>query len=269
MAPDGWAQLTLALYALAAAAIIIAQAARSPSGWVVWTLYAVERLYLGLFFRWRANRRCPFPAEGPALIVANHRSPVDPLFLWMNIHLGPEGERPVRPIGFLMAREYYEIKALGWLFRAVQSIPVERSGKDVAPAREALRALKEGRLIGIFPEGRLNTGPGLLEADTGIAWMALRAQVPVYPVFIQNAPQRESMAACFYTPAKVRVIYGDPVDLSAYYDRKKTQALLKEVTDLLMTRLAELGGLTYEHANRSADEQSDPATVRMRERTGA
>jgi 1-acyl-sn-glycerol-3-phosphate acyltransferase len=264
---EGVAILALALYALILVCVLAFQALRYPSGWVVWVLYVTERLYLGLFYRWRCNRRCPFPDHGPALIVANHRSPVDPLFLWMNHHLGEEGERAVRPISFLMAREYYEVKGLGWLFRALKSIPVDRSGQDVGPAREGLRVLKEGGWLGVFPEGRLNTGEGLLEGDTGIAWLALRAKAPVYPAFIENAPRGRSMVTAFCTPSKVRVIYGDPVDLSAYYERKKTQALLKEVTDLLMIRLAELGGIEYEHA--AARVTGKSATVPLRERTGS
>jgi hypothetical protein len=53
------------------------------------------------------------------------------------------------------------------------------------------------------------------------------------------------MVAPFYTRCRVRVTYGDPIDLSAYYDRKRTRTLLRDVTDLLMRRLAELGGVAY------------------------
>ena len=53
------------------------------------------------------------------------------------------------------------------------------------------------------------------------------------------------MVAPFYTRCRVRVTYGDPINLSAYYDRKRTRTLLREVTDLLMRRLAELGGVAY------------------------
>ena len=266
MGPDRWGQLALDLYALVAVALISRQAVTFPAGRVVWLLYVALRMYVGLFFRWRSNRRCPFP-DGPALIIANHRSPVDPLFLWMNHHFGPDGEREVRPISFLMAREYYEVKGLGWLFQAVKSIPVDRAGQDMASAREALRTLKEGGWVGVFPEGRINTGPGLLEADTGVAWLALRAEAPVYPVFISNAPKGKGMVEPFHTPAKVRVIYGEPVDLSPYYGQKKTQRLLKDVTDLLMMRLAELGGISYEHAK--GKRGGEATTVPIRERTGA
>jgi 1-acyl-sn-glycerol-3-phosphate acyltransferase len=117
----------------------------------------------------------------------------------------------------------------------------------MGPAREALKHLKEGKLVGVFPEGRLNTGTDLLPANPGIAWLALRSQVPVYPAFIHNAPQGKDIGAPFYTPARVRVQFGPPIDLSEFHDAKKTQELLNQVTQLIMTRLAHLGGVEYPH----------------------
>lgn len=242
------AQLILAGYALIAAALVWREAGRCERGRKLWLLYALERLYCGLMFRFRANRRCPFPVEEPALIVANHRSPVDPLFLWMNHHLASDGDR-IRTISFFMAREYYDVPSMRWLYRLLRCIPVDRDGRDVAPVREAIRRLQAGELFAIFPEGRLNTGEGLLPAGTGVAFLALVARVPVFPVFIHNAPQGTNMVNSFYTRNRVRVSYGDPVDLSEYYGRRKSDELLREVTDLLMHRVAELGGLTVQSSS--------------------
>lgn len=239
MNPEFAAQLVLAGYALVALAAIVIQAARCQDGWVVWLLSVVGRLICSNLLHVRANRRCPFPQHGPALIIANHRSPTDPLVLWINHRLSGS-EWNIRPIGFLMAREYYEARSIHWLSRAMQSIPVDRQGADMAPARAALRRLQEGRLVGIFPEGRINTGEGLLPANPGVAWLALRAEVPVFPVYIHGAPQRGTMTQSFVTPARVRVYYGDPIDLSAYQNRRKTQELLQEVVDYLMSHIADL-----------------------------
>ncbi len=75
----------------------------------------------------------------------------------MNNHLGARPRR-CRVIGFLMAREYYEIPGLTWIGRAMQCIAVNREGKDMRPAREALERLRRGDLIGVFPEGGINEG---------------------------------------------------------------------------------------------------------------
>src|SRR6185437_1256016 len=129
-----------------------------------------------------------------------------------------------------------------WVCEHMQSIPVDRHGRDMKPAHAALERLKQGHLLGVFPEGKINAGEGVLEGDPGIAWLALRAKVPVYPVYIHNSPRPITMLQPFYTPARVRVKYGQAIDLSAYYGQPKTQKVLIEVTDLLMRRLAELGG---------------------------
>jgi 1-acyl-sn-glycerol-3-phosphate acyltransferase len=245
MTPDSLAILVLLAYLAAGLGIAAWQFRRSGLGFSTWFLWVVERLYVPLMFHWRVNRRCPFPAKGGGLILANHRSPVDPLLIWMNNHLG-ERNHPCRVIGFLMAREYYEIPGLTWVGRSMQCIAVEREGKDMRPAREALERLKKGDLIGVFPEGGINDQSALREGDTGIAWLALHAQVPVFPVFLRNSPSGfVDMVAPFYTRCRVTVTYGDPIDLSAYYERKRTRTLLREVTDLLMRRLAALGGVNY------------------------
>lgn len=242
MSPEVFSILIATCYVLLAVAGVAWSVRRSGLPWQVWLLYIVERIYVPLMFGWRSNRRCPFPADGPALIVANHRSPVDPLMIWMNHHLaGPK--RRMRTIHFLTAKEYFDVPGVGWITRSMQSIPVERNGHDLAPAREALKLLKRGEWVGIFPEGRINTGEGLLEADSGVAWLALRAQVPVYPVFIHDSPQGRTMVEPFRTPSRVRVTFGEPIDLSEYFGRRKSRELLREVAELMMRRLAETGGL--------------------------
>ncbi len=241
MNPEFAAQLTLAVYALLALLITARQVARCEHGYRTWLLYGLERFYVPLMFHWRANRRCPFPHDAPALIVANHRSPVDPLIIWMNHHLaGPN--RRIRAISFLTAREYYERRSLRWLCEAMRCIPVNRDGKDTIAIRDSVRRLQAGDLVAIFPEGRINLGNRFLDVELGIAFLALKTQVPVYPVFIHDSPQGLHMAEPFYTLSRVRLTYGEPVDLSPFYGRKKTHELLQEVTDLLMRRVAKLGG---------------------------
>ena len=236
--------LTLAAYAAMAVVGVILYFRSIPLSFGASVLTICVRIYAALMFHRRTNRRCPFP-EGPAIILANHRSPVDPILLWMHSHLTPYGSRKLNLIDFMMAGEYADIPFVGALTRSLRAIPVERSGRDLAPTREALRRLEAGHWLGIFPEGCINRGTDLLEADSGIAWLALRAKVPVYPVFIHNAPQGRNMLEPFFTLCRVRVVYGDPIDLSEYYGKRKSQVVLREVTELMMTRLAELGGVRY------------------------
>lgn len=247
MDPESAAILTLVTYGLVAIGLVARKIRQCREGWGAWFLYVIERAYVPLMFRWRAtNGPCPFPAEGGAILLGNHRSPVDPLLIWMNHHLRVGGSREMRVPSFLTAKEYCSVPGLTWLVRTMQSIPVERDGTDMGPTREAIRRLKDGRIVGIFPEGGINFGTDLREANPGIAFLALKAKVPVYPVFIHGAPQEgRNMLVPFMTRCRTRVTYGEPIDLSEYYGRRSTPELLAEVTDLLMSRLASLGGVGF------------------------
>ncbi|MEZ6049358.1 MAG: lysophospholipid acyltransferase family protein [Planctomycetaceae bacterium] len=185
------------------------------------------------------NKRCPYPAEGPGLIIANHRSPVDPLLVCTWNHLGPR-KRIFRLISFLMAKEYYTIPGVGWACRTMDCVPIARSGRDMSGVKECLNLLKEGHLVGVFPEGKINTGEGLLPFGSGMAWLALKAQVPIYPVFIQNSPVGKSMVDPFFMKTRSRLVYGEPIDLSPYFADQKKKETLEEVTELLQQRLGEL-----------------------------
>lgn len=235
------AQLTLLAYALIAVVLMVRAALRFEYGIQAWFLFGVARAYCGLLFHWRSRGRCPFPRDGAAIVIANHSSPVDPILLWMNNHLRAEGAQP-RVISFLTASEYYSARGVAWICRAMRSIPVDRNGRDMKPTREALRLLQQGEFVGVFPEGGINLERDLRPAVPGVAWLALKARVPVYPVYIENAPRGDDMISPFMTPARVVVHYGEPVDLSEFTDQRVSHELLERLADRLMLELARLGG---------------------------
>lgn len=277
MTADVSALLALSLYLAVAVALVVRGVLRCRDGFGVWLLYVIERLYVPVMFRWKAtNAPSPLPSSGGALVVANHRSPIDPMVVWMNHHLRSDThDRTIRVIGFLTAREYCNPRGLGWLVRTMQSIPVDRNGQDMGPAREAIRRLKSGRLVGIFPEGGINTGVDLREANTGVAFLALKAGVPVYPVYIEGTTfdEESSILAPFFRRQTVTVTYGEPLDLSGYSARRLSQDTLVDVTNLLMSRLAELGGVGFapvvipvEAASQSNRGASPDSTLPQRKR---
>ena len=108
---DTAAILLLSGYAVVTVLVIAWRIRRYDVDVLAWMLYCVNRLFVGLMWRWRSNRPCPLPSDDAALVIANHSSATDPMQLWMNHHLGL-GRHNVRTISFLMAREYYVVK---WL----------------------------------------------------------------------------------------------------------------------------------------------------------
>ena len=114
-------------------------------------------------FRWgtRVNRPMPVAAGQGAIIIANHRSGFDPMFL--------QGVAP-RIIHWMFAKEYSQLWWLGWFFRAVGAIPAGRGGIDTAAVKQAIRLASGGELVGMMPEGRINeTDALLLPGRPGVA----------------------------------------------------------------------------------------------------
>ncbi len=220
------------------------RAFRSTAGPIIWVYTWIISLYVFVMLSWRSNKPCNWPADGSAIIVGNHTSPVDPILIWHR-HNDAWPKHKQRVVGFMVAREYVTPRNLvGWICRTVQSIPVNRSGQDTEAVRAALRRLKKGELLGLFPEGRINPNPeeGLMPFNTGIAFLALKSGAPVYPVWIHGSPRSESMVACFLKFSTVRITFGEPIDLRQLFgdEKKPTLETLEKATQHVRSAVEKL-----------------------------
>ena len=123
----------------------------------------------------RLNRTViDLPEEGPAVVVSNHYSGLDPMLLIASSR---------RPLRFLIAKEQYERFGLQWLFRAVGCIPVDRFGKPEKAMRAAIKTLSNGEVIVIFPHGKIHL-PHHPETKlkAGAATLARKANCSIFPV---------------------------------------------------------------------------------------
>ena len=115
---------------------------------------------------------------------------------------------------FISKKEVYDNKFLGFLAKKIESIPVSRDGNDLKAVMTALKYLKKGEKIAMFPEGKRNrTDEILLPLKGGAALFAIKAKVPVYPVVSDGKTK-------LFRRTKVKI--GDAIDLSEFYDVKMT-----------------------------------------------
>jgi len=120
----------------------------------------------------------PLPTEGGAVVAANHISGLDPLLL---VAASP------RPLRFLIAREEYERFGLRWLFRRANCIPVDRERKPERALREAIRALQNGEVVAVFPQGGIH-----LETDVprkikgGVVRLAHQMDCCIFPLRVSD-----------------------------------------------------------------------------------
>ena len=155
------------------------------------------------------NGYAPLPEVGPAILISNHTCGIDHMLLQ---------SKSRRLLGFMVAREYYEWNLIHWICRSIGCIPVNRDGRDFAATRAAVRALKAGRVVPIFPEGHIVPASGrrLDPMKPGTAYLAVHARVPVIPAYIYGTPETNEIIESLMTPSRARVIFGEPIDLSDF-----------------------------------------------------
>lgn len=165
-------------------------------------LHAVNVVVARIYHQLDVITPCPVPRKGAGLLVCNHISGLDPVML--------QSVCP-RVIRWMMAKEYREMKGFGWFYRTIQSIPVDRNGKDLASTRAALRALADGQILGVYPEGRIAIRERMLPFHVGVALMAIRTGVPVYPVAIEGTQRGQEMLQAFSHRNRAAIIFGEPI----------------------------------------------------------
>ena len=187
-------------------------------------------------FLWRAKQpaRLPLAPGQGAVIICNHRSSVDPFFIQTLADW---------PLHFMVAREYCEHWVLGCLLRSCEVIPTRRSGIDTAATRAALRFTADGQVVGMLPEGRINTSEEfMLPVRPGAVMVALKSRVPILPCYLDGVPYGGTALSPFFKFARVRVVCGELIDLSEYYGREDEEGLQGELTLKVVSELARLAG---------------------------
>ncbi len=196
--------------------------------------HGLNSLLNRILWRTTVNRPLPIDDDKGAIIIANHTSSFDPMFIAMTSG---------RLVHWMVAKEYCVDWRLGWFFKLLKQIPTGRGGVDSAAIKHAIRLASEGELVGMLPEGRINTTSELLlPGRPGAVLVALRARVPIVPCYIQGAPYGGTMLGPFLRPAHVRVAVAGPIDLSEYYDRDKDPELMAELTKHCLSAIAKLAG---------------------------
>ena len=150
------------------------------------------------------------PSSGPALVVANHPSDVDPILVALPF---------CRTLRFMTDAVQFERPFVGWCIKRLGAIAIQRDGLARGGLLAALEALERGEVVAVFPEGDVY-GDAMHEFETGVAFLATRSGAPLVPVAIGGAQDlmrgrwwRELPGGWRRRPA-VRVVVGAPVCLS-------------------------------------------------------
>jgi len=231
---------------------------------------------LRLLYRPKATGLENIPAEGPAIIAANHQSFLDDLLLPLVV--------PKRKVVFLAKAEYFDKWYLRWFFKAANVIPVRRESRSAAEdaLRAGVRALRERKLVGIFPEGTRSPDGRLYRGKTGVARMALEARVPVIPAALIGTYELMPFDRKIPKAGRTEVRFGKPLQFDRHFDTPADRFVLRSVTDEILYEIMLLSGQEYvdEYASKvkeqltqqargeEAAKEAEPTPVETSERAG-
>lgn len=171
----------------------------------------------------------PTPEQGTYLVIANHRTWADPIYLCCALkHQQPH---------FMAKKELFKIPFLNLLIRALGAYPVNRGGADVGAIKHTITMLKGGAAVGMFPQGHRYNGvdPRETAVKTGAAMIAHKAEVQVLPVFVKVKNNKH------FFLCKKEVIVGKPISVAEMNYNPDAPGEYQRIADLLFERVCELG----------------------------
>ena len=174
-------------------------------------------------FRFRVVGAEKVPKTAPLIVAANHISNFDPPLLGIALP---------RPVAYMAKKELFAMPVLKQLIPRLHAYPVDREAGGTAALRASLRLLKEGRAVGIFPEGGRNVS-GTNEEKAGAAFLAAASGAPVVPAAIVGTRKLKPFG-------RVTVAFGDPVHVKR--NRQSDGGDLEKGAAEIMQRIRALEG---------------------------
>jgi 1-acyl-sn-glycerol-3-phosphate acyltransferase len=159
------------------------------------------------------------PTTGPVIICSNHISTFDPPIVGMTCP---------RDIHFMAKEELFKNPIFGYILRKVHVFPIKRGMKDRNALRKALEVLKDGNVLGLFPEGTRSKTGEIKKGLAGAGFFALRSEATIIPCAIIGDYSKKK---------QLTVSYGHPVNIMNLKERK---ASAQEVTDVIMDEIKKL-----------------------------
>lgn len=182
-------------------------------------------IYYGFYkivYRIKKVNEKNIPDEGAYIICANHVNMLDALAVVCGCK---------RKVRFICKESMFKNKALCWALKLADTIPLNREKNDIESMKRSLKALKNGDILGVFPEGTRKGMEKNLKAKSGAAFFSLKTGTKVIPLGIQGS---------FKPFTKVKLVFGEPLDFSEYYGKEKDKEALEKVTNIIMDNIVML-----------------------------
>ena len=177
------------------------------------------------------------PTEGPAIIVANHRSYFDPVAIGLTM------AKVGRPVRFLGKKEVFDAPVVGDVARAMGGIRVDRGTGSDAPIQAAEDALRAGELVALMPQGTIPRGEAFFDPVLRGRWGAMRLAhatgVPIIPIGLWGTERvwpRSSKVpnmTNLLDPPTITIRVGRPVEIGGTDVEADSEAMMEAIVRLL------------------------------------
>ncbi|MDL2220141.1 1-acyl-sn-glycerol-3-phosphate acyltransferase [Eubacteriales bacterium OttesenSCG-928-N14] len=145
---------------------------------MLYRLAKILKWLLRPIFMWvKCDDKSPLNRQGAFIVCCNHVHALDPLSV---------ADICPRKISFMAKQELFRNRLIAWFLTRLNAFPVDRQGSDIGAIKTALRRIKDGWALGIFPEGTRAKTDEMLPFHSGAALLALRTNVPVIPCAIDK-----------------------------------------------------------------------------------
>ncbi|MDK2835372.1 MAG: 1-acyl-sn-glycerol-3-phosphate acyltransferase [Thermosediminibacterales bacterium] len=179
-------------------------------------------LIFTFFFKWQIEGIENIPKKGPLIICANHISWWDPPLVGCSI---------TRKVHFMAKAELFKYSIFKYILLKVGAFPVQRGKADMSAIKNALRILKKGSVLGLFPEGTRSKSGKLQKPEPGVALIALKSRSYVLPVAIKSNYK-------LFSEVKIKI--GKPIAFIEYYNKKVNHLILDEISKKIMEEINKL-----------------------------
>ena len=178
---------------------------------------SVLRLFCKVFFKYEVIGIENVPLEGNVIIAANHKSNLDPIFVASSM--------TTREVAAIAKKELFEHKVLGFILKKLNTIPIDRENTGIATVKQILRAIKDGYVLGLFPEGTRVKGKEFGQAKAGLSLFASKGKANVVPI---------SVISSYKLFSRVKIYIGEPIDMSQYFRAKLTNEDHERISEEIM-----------------------------------
>jgi 1-acyl-sn-glycerol-3-phosphate acyltransferase len=194
--------------------------------------HALLRIAFEIAFRGDVVGLENLPEAGGYIVACNHASVIDPVLAGLYIP---------QQVAFFARRTLWKPGLPSWWLDGVGTIPVDRDGgRDVSAIKRVLRALGDGKVVILFPEGTRSRDGGLQPAKPGVGFFACRSRARVIPARIFGSFEALGRSGRLRMGTPVSVHYGAPLEPDDYDDPATGQERYEHAAEKIMSAIAQL-----------------------------